>query len=99
MIARMGVEYTYLINAVSFVAVLLSLVLIGPIAQQVQPVKTQAAARTRIDMQSIREGVAFILSNPIIFATMLIDFLRHLFLLGEHADAHFCHRYLEGGAV
>jgi MFS family permease len=73
-IAYWGQAYTYLINGFSFMSVILALILMGPIAQQVQ--RTQNGA---ISLGAIREGLQFILGHPIILATMLLDFFATFF--------------------
>jgi MFS family permease len=73
-IAYWGQAYTYLINGFSFMSVILALILMGPVAQQVQ--RTQKGA---ISLGAIREGLQFILGHPIILATMLLDFFATFF--------------------
>jgi len=72
-IAGWGQAYTYLVNAISFGAVLIALVLIGPVAQQRQ------ARSTGVGLQSVREGFRFISTHPIILSTMLLDFFATFF--------------------
>jgi len=72
-IATWGLGYTYLINAFSFGAVLIALLLIGPVAQ----LKGKHAAK--IDISSVKEGVGFIFKQPIILSTMLLDFFATFF--------------------
>ena len=75
-IASLGVGYTYLIDAITYGAVLISLILIGPIPQDVQ---IHARAHGGINLETIREGVSFIVSQPIILSTMLVDFFATFF--------------------
>ena len=78
-IGYLGQHYTYLINAVSFLAVILALIAIGPVPQAVIP-----AARHLVEhFKSIREGARYIQEHPIILSTMLLDFFATLF-----ANAH-----------
>jgi MFS family permease len=72
-IAFGGQEAVYYINAISYLAVIIALVLIGPVAQT----KTDRIAGLRLN--SIREGIQFILSKPIILSTMLLDFVATFF--------------------
>jgi MFS family permease len=72
-IAYFGLEYVYFINALSYMTVLLALALMGSVAQQAP------AGRSRIDLGSIREGVSFILNQPIILSTMVLDFTATFF--------------------
>jgi MFS family permease len=66
-IATLGQGYTYLINASSFLAVILALVLIGEVSQDINKA-------SGINFAAIREGIHFTFSKPIILSTMLIDF-------------------------
>lgn len=72
-IAYGGQEAVYYINAASFLAVILALLLIGEIPQKIAP-----RARA-VSWDAIREGIVFILNKPIILSTMLLDFLATFF--------------------
>jgi MFS family permease len=72
-IAFGGQEAAYYINAISYLAVILALILIGP----VQQTKTDRIAGVSWD--SIREGIHFIVNKPIILSTMLLDFVATFF--------------------
>lgn len=72
-IAFGGQEAVYYINAVSYLAVIVALILIGPVAQT----KTDRIAG--VSWNSIREGIQFIVSKPIIISTMLLDFVATFF--------------------
>lgn len=72
-IAYGGQEVVYYINAGSFLAVIVALVLIGDIPQ-----KASALVKP-ISWTSIREGIVFILNKPIILSTMLLDFVATFF--------------------
>jgi MFS family permease len=76
-IAGLGQSYVYLINAVSFLAVILALILMGPVEQQSRVDKT--GARPLVSLEAMREGVAFIVTHPIILSTMLLDFFATFF--------------------
>jgi MFS family permease len=72
-IAFAGQEAVYYFNAFSFIAVLFALVLIGDVPQKFSE-KTAG-----VSVQSIREGIQFILSKPIILSSMLLDFVATFF--------------------
>ncbi len=72
-IAYAGQAAVYYFNAVSFGAVLIALAMIGKIPQSFSE-KT-----TSVSVESIREGVQFIFSKPIILSTMLLDFVATFF--------------------
>jgi MFS family permease len=93
-IAYFGQGYTYLFNAVSYLAVLLALLLMGKVAQQVQPEK-----RPAISLASIREGIQFILEQPIILSTMILDFFATFFSSANTLMPIFARDILKVGAV
>ena len=73
-IAFAGQEGVYYINAVSFLAVILALILIGDVPQ-----KASGYIKKAVSWESIREGIQFILNKPIILSTMLLDFIATFF--------------------
>ena len=68
-----GQEAVYYINAASFLAVILALALIGNIPQ-----KFDQKAK-KVSFASITDGIRFILGRPIIFSTMILDFIATFF--------------------
>ncbi len=73
-IAYWGQSYVYLINALTYLAVVVALVLIGPVAQAGDPVQNSG-----VNLVAIRDGIRFIMSSPIILSTMLLDFFATFF--------------------
>jgi MFS family permease len=72
-IAYAGQEAVYYINAASYMAVFVALILIGDVPQKI-------ADHTKgVSWTSIREGIHFILNKPIILSTMLLDFVATFF--------------------
>ncbi len=74
-IAVGGLPYIYLINAISFLAVILALVLMGPVEQQ----KQITARNGAVSFSAIAEGIQFILKQPLILSTMILDFFATFF--------------------
>ena len=72
-IAFGGQQAAYYINAISFLAVIIALFLIGDVPQKI------AATTNGISMTAIREGISFIVNHPIILSTMLLDFVATFF--------------------
>lgn len=70
-IVALGQGYTYFFNAVSFLAVILALILIGPVRQD--------SRKSGIHLRAAAEGIRFILAKPIILSTMLMDFVATFF--------------------
>lgn len=73
-IAQWGQAYTYLINAVSFLAVILALILMGNVPQQADPNRPGV-----VSLSAIKDGLHFILNHPMILSTMLLDFFATFF--------------------
>jgi MFS family permease len=71
-IATLGQGYTYIINSISFLAVLIALLMIGTVPQD----KNKAPG---ISLPAIMDGLRFIISKPIIFSTMILDFFATFF--------------------
>ena len=72
-IASFGQAAVYYFNAISFAAVLVALFMIGDVPQSI------AERSAGVSLESIKDGFRFILSKPIIFSTMLIDFVATFF--------------------
>jgi MFS family permease len=72
-IAAWGQQAVYYINAVSFLAVILALFFIGDVPQKIEQ-NTKG-----ISLSSIGDGIRFILTKPIIFSTMILDFIATFF--------------------
>jgi MFS family permease len=68
-----GQQGVYYINAASFLAVILALVLIGDVPQK------RSAQANGVTWPAIREGVRFIAARPIILGSMLLDFVATFF--------------------
>lgn len=72
-IAFAGLAAVYYINAVSFLAVIFALILIGDVPQKAS-IHSKA-----VSWETINEGIQFILNKPIILSTMLLDFVATFF--------------------
>jgi MFS family permease len=70
-IVALGQGYTYFFNAISFLAVILALFLIGPVSQD--------SKKSGIHLNAAMDGIRFIMSRPIILSTMLMDFVATFF--------------------
>jgi MFS family permease len=77
-IAGLGQQYAYFFNAVSFLAVILALALMGPVAQEFSR-DARSANSLQVNLLAIRDGVRFIYSHPIIFSSMILDFFATFF--------------------
>ncbi|HET7142738.1 MAG TPA: MFS transporter [Anaerolineales bacterium] len=72
-IALAGQSAVYYFNAFSFISVLIALAMIGDVPQKI------SEKMAGISVESIREGIRFILSKPIILSSMLLDFVATFF--------------------
>jgi len=71
-IATLGQAYTYFFNALSFLAVIVALIAIGRVPQE-----THQSTGIRLD--AIKDGIHFILKQPMILSTMIMDFFATFF--------------------
>jgi MFS family permease len=71
-IATLGQGYTYLINAVSFLAVIFALLAIGDIPQDLKKA-------SGVSLNAMTDGIRFIFSRKIILSTMIMDFFATFF--------------------
>jgi MFS family permease len=80
-IAGMGLFSVYLINAASFLAVIAALLAIGPVAQQAAKREAHNGLRARVGagLLDIRAGWRFILGQPVILGSMILDFFATFF--------------------
>jgi MFS family permease len=81
-----GQPHIYLINAISYLGVILALLAMGPVSQQTSPRRgasvsgeRPAFAKAKLQFASIQEGIRFIVAHPIILSTMLLDFFATFF--------------------
>jgi MFS family permease len=79
-IATLGLQWTYWINAISFLAVILALILMGPV-ETIHSIDTrkQMPIYKRLDYSAIPVGIRFILGHPIILSSMILDFFATFF--------------------
>jgi MFS family permease len=74
-IAYLGLQWAYWINAISFLAVIAALIAMGDIPTAIvkKPLSVMGTFR------DIREGIEFIKESPIIFSVMILDFFGTFF--------------------
>jgi MFS family permease len=94
-IGYLGQEAVYFINAVTFLAVIIALILLGDIAQ------SQSAVQhgLRAAWVDIRDGVSFIRSQPLIMSTMILDFIATFFSSANTLLPYFAQNVLRIGEV
>lgn len=72
-IATRGLGWAYVLNAVSYLAVLAALVAMRGVAQP------DAAERSDVSLRSALEGLRFVFASPLIRSAMLLDFFATFF--------------------
>jgi len=93
-IAYWGQYYTYMLNTVSYAAILLALLLMGSVPQQRSP-----GQKSTVSLGAIKEGIDFIMHQPIILSTMLIDFFATFFSSANTLMPIFARDVLDVGAI
>ncbi|MDX1933594.1 MAG: MFS transporter [Capsulimonadales bacterium] len=73
-IGRYGIAWAYLINAVTFLAPLTVLATL-----RYRPARTEETSPPLNFLESLREGIVFMRSTPILLSTMLLDFIATFF--------------------
>jgi len=73
-LARLGLDWAYWINAVSYLAVIVALLLMGPVPQE-----KSLSADGGVNLSAVVEGVRFIRGQPIVLSSMLLDFFATFF--------------------
>lgn len=74
-IAYIGLQWVYWFNAVSYLAVIIALIAMGPVATKIE----KKPMRIDIMAADIREGIRFIRQSPIILSSMILDFFASFF--------------------
>jgi len=92
-IATLGLDAVYFINALTFFAVILALIMMGKIEQELAPKGNGS------NLDSIREGIQFLRGRPIIFSSMLLDFFATFFSSANALMPIFARDILHVGEV
>ncbi len=74
-IAYLGLQWAYWINAISYLAVIAALMAMGDIRTRIE----KRSIHMRESVRDIREGIEFIKNSPIIFSAMILDFFGSFF--------------------
>lgn len=92
-IARLGLAHAYGLNALTYLAVLAALVLMGHVDQE------KSGSPRALGPAAIAEGIRFMLGQPIILSTMLLDFFATFFSSANTLMPVFARDVLRVGAV
>jgi MFS family permease len=90
----LGQPYTYLFNAISYLAIMAAVFLMGPVAQD-----KDISSGPGIQLQAIKEGIRFIINQPIILSSMLLDFVATFFSSATALLPIFAQDILQVGEV
>jgi MFS family permease len=94
-IGYLGQQYVYFINAITFLAVIVALLLMGKVEQ----VKSPVQKGFRAALMDIRDGVHFIRRQPLILSTMILDFIATFFSSANTLLPYFAQNVLHVGEV
>jgi MFS family permease len=80
-LANWGIEFAYLLNAISFFAVIIALIRMGPVPQTTieQTMQKKPEWKGSTIYASVLDGLRFVVKQPIILSSMLLDFFATLF--------------------
>jgi len=89
-IASFGVGNVYFINTLSFIAVIIAIILMTPL-------KKQITEKPSFNLASLKEGFVFVKNTPMIYSTMLLDFIATFFSAATVLLPIFAHDILKVG--
>jgi MFS family permease len=95
-LANLNIAYAYFINAISYLAVITALIRMGPVAQE--PMDAESVDRRRL-LESVRDGLRFVIRQPIILSSMLLDFFATFFSSATYLLPIFATQILGVGVV
>lgn len=97
-LATAGIAWCYLLNALSYVAVIGALALMGPVPQQLAA-RPQGTLGPRAFLQAVQDGLRFVASQRLILSSMLLDFFGTFFASATALLPIFARQILAVGAV
>ena len=94
-IGYLGQEAAYFINALSFLAVIVALMLLTGVHHQ----KSEIRTGLRAALSDIRDGIQFIRHQPLILSSMILDFVATFFSSANTLLPYFSQNVLHVGEV
>ncbi|HET7010953.1 MAG TPA: MFS transporter [Anaerolineales bacterium] len=98
-LAHLGIAYAYWINALSYLAVILALIRMGPVSHERRSADGPGAWRPATLVGHVLEGLRFVRSQPLILSTMLLDFFATFFSSATALLPIFAREILKVGAI
>jgi MFS family permease len=95
-IGYLGQEYAYFFNALSYLAIIGSLILMGPVSHEIRAAAHHSVAD---GIFAIKEGVQFIRKQPIILSSMILDFFATFFSSANTLLPYVAQDILHVGAI
>ncbi len=90
-----GTAWAYILNAISFLAVIFALILMGAVPQRA----SAAPKGMKAALTDIRVGVSFIRHQPLILSSMILDFFATFFASANTLLPYFSQYVLHVGEV
>ncbi len=97
-LAVAGTAWCYILNAFSYLAVIVALALMGPVPQQ-RAARPMGVPGPRALLASVQDGLRFVVSQRLIFSSMLLDFFATFFSSATALLPIFARQILMVGAV
>jgi MFS family permease len=94
-ISTLGQAWVYWINAISFAAVILAVILMGPIPQELTRLVQKGASQLSL----IADGFRFVLKKPIILSGMVLEFWASFFSSANTLMPFLARDILHVGAI
>ncbi len=90
-----GTAWAYILNAISFLAVIVALILMGSVPQRA----SEAPKGLKAALTDIHDGVNFIRHQPLILSSMILDFFATFFASANTLLPYFSQYVLHVGEV
>lgn len=99
-IASLGLQWSYWINAISFLAVIAALIMMGNVEKESSPMAVnEKRTRPKLDIAGIPVGIRYILTQPIILSSMIMDFFASFFSSASSLLPFVAQDILHEGAI
>lgn len=97
-IANLDISYAYILNAISFGAVILALFMMGDVVHDRISIDNPKD-KPKVNQEAIRAGLRFTFGNPIILSSMILDFIATFFAKVDTLMPIFAREVLKVGPI